>query len=73
LFGSLPWSSAQTSQALKVRLEQEEYTIAELDPLFDIDIADDLPILEKHLAAQPSLAPATRAWCLQNRTGVVHK
>jgi hypothetical protein len=71
LFCSLQWSTAHTRQALKTKLKREKFVIMELEPLFDIDTPDDLLLLEEHLAADPSIAEETRAWCLQNRTGLV--
>jgi uncharacterized protein len=71
LFRSLEWGTAQTRQALKTKLKQEKFAVTELEPLFDIDTPDDLLLLKEHLAADPSLAAETRAWCLQNRTGLV--
>ncbi len=65
LFDSLPWSTAQTCQALRTKLEQEKFAIAELEPLFDIDTPGDLLFLDERLAVDPSLAPATRAWRVQ--------
>jgi glycosyltransferase A (GT-A) superfamily protein (DUF2064 family) len=73
LFCSLQWSTAQTRQALKTKLQQEMFAIAELEPLFDIDTPDDLLLLEQHLTADPSIAAETRAWWLQNRTGTVNR
>jgi glycosyltransferase A (GT-A) superfamily protein (DUF2064 family) len=72
LFCSLEWSTVQTRRALRMRLEEEKFAIAELELLFDVDTFDDLLLLEEHLVAHPSIAPATRAWCLQNRTLLVH-
>lgn len=65
LFSSLPWSTAQTCQALRTRLEREKFAIAELEPLLDVDTPDDLLLLNERLAADPSLATATRAWRVQ--------
>jgi uncharacterized protein len=71
LFSSLPWSSSRTLQALKQRIEECSLSIAELEPLFDVDTPTDLLTLEKHLLIHPSLAPATRAWCYRNGTRVL--
>ncbi|MBV8051905.1 MAG: TIGR04282 family arsenosugar biosynthesis glycosyltransferase [Acidobacteriaceae bacterium] len=65
LFSSLEWSTTQTRQAVKAKLEEEEFTITELEPLFDIDTPGDLLLLKEQLAAHPSIAAATRAWFLQ--------
>jgi uncharacterized protein len=70
LFSSLPWSSSNTLDALKERTEKCCLSIAELEPLFDVDTPGDLLTLDKHLLTYPSLAPATRAWCDRNRTRV---
>jgi hypothetical protein len=66
LFASLPWSSSTTRQALTARLRDHAFSIAELDPLFDVDTPADLLTLAAHLAAQPHGSSATRAWWLQN-------
>jgi uncharacterized protein len=66
LFASLPWSTSETRRRLKARLEQHGFSMAELEPLFDVDIPADLLSLEQHLTADPSLAPATRAWYFQD-------
>ena len=67
-FTSLPWSSSKTLHALKKRIEECCLSIAELEPLFDVDTPRDLLTLETHLLTHPSSAPATRAWCRRNRT-----
>jgi rSAM/selenodomain-associated transferase 1 len=72
LFSSLQWSSAQTRQGLTTRLEAENFAIAELEPLFDIDTPGDLLLLEQFLAAHPSLAPATRVWCALDHANQHH-
>lgn len=68
LFRSVPWSSSQTLQVLKQRIEECGLSYTELEPLFDVDTSLDLITLEQHLLVNPSLAPATRAWCDRNRT-----
>jgi hypothetical protein len=67
LFCDLPWSNSKTRQALRARLEQFRWSIAELEPLFDVDTPADLEKLDEFLIANPSLAPASRACRLQNR------
>jgi hypothetical protein len=62
LFASLPWTAAETRKALKVRLQEHAFSIAELKPLFDVDIPADLRTLAGYLAAVPSRLSATRAW-----------
>jgi len=66
LFDSLPWSTSETRRRVTARLEQHGFSIAELEPLFDVDIPADLLSLEQHLTADPSLAPATQAWYFQS-------
>jgi rSAM/selenodomain-associated transferase 1 len=61
LFGSLPWSTVETRQALEVRLEEHAFSVAELEPLFDGDIPVDLRTLAAYLDATSALS-ATRAW-----------
>ncbi|MCU1262798.1 MAG: hypothetical protein JWO80_5683 [Bryobacterales bacterium] len=65
LLSSLPWSSSETWDALKRRMEDHRLSVVELEPLFDVDTPGDLTTLFRHLAAQPSSAPATRAWYFQ--------
>jgi rSAM/selenodomain-associated transferase 1 len=66
LFSGLPWSTPETAYATKRRLETRGFLIQELDPLFDVDTPDDLVLLAASLSRQPSVAPATRAWRLEN-------
>lgn len=66
LFHSVPWSSSQTLQALKRRIEECGLSFAQLEPLFDVDTPSDLLTLEQSLLANESVAPATRAWCNRN-------
>jgi rSAM/selenodomain-associated transferase 1 len=66
LFAGLPWSSAETRQALKVRLQEHSFSVAELEPLFDVDIPADLARLAEYVAAHPCQQSATRAWWLEN-------
>ncbi|HEX4807304.1 MAG TPA: TIGR04282 family arsenosugar biosynthesis glycosyltransferase [Bryobacteraceae bacterium] len=68
LFSSVPWSSSQTLQVLKRRIQEYCLSFAELEPLFDVDTPSDLLTLEQHLRTHPSLAPATAAWWYRNRT-----
>jgi uncharacterized protein len=71
LLYSLPWSSSQTLQILKSRIAERWLSIAELEPLFDVDTPSDLLTLQEHLLTHPSLAPATRALWHRNRIGVI--
>jgi rSAM/selenodomain-associated transferase 1 len=66
LFSGLPWSTPETADATKRRLEARGFSVQELDPLFDVDTPDDLALLAASLARQPSIAPATHAWRLEN-------
>ena len=68
LFSSVPWSSSKTLQVLKRRMGECALSFAKLEPLFDVDTPNDLFTLQQHLLTNPSLAPATRAWCDRNRT-----
>jgi len=76
LFASLPWSTAGTRQALVKRLEENAFTIAHLEPLFDIDTPADLRFLKEHLEEHPdahsSLGPAMQAWYSENRMRVIN-
>lgn len=66
LFSGLPWSTPETAYATKRRLEMRGFSVEELDPLFDVDTPDDLVLLAASLSRQPSVAPATYAWRLEN-------
>ncbi len=46
LFRNLPWSCGETAQATRCRLEQNGFSIAMIDLLFDIDTPEDLARLE---------------------------
>ena len=65
LLSSLPWSTSDTWPALRWRMEDYGLSFAELESLFDVDTPGDLVTLIRHWAAQPSSAPATRAWYFQ--------
>jgi hypothetical protein len=71
LFSSLLWSTSETCEAVKKRMHEHRLSIAEIEPLFDVDTPGDLILLDRYLATHPSAAPATRAWCLRNRSRVV--
>jgi uncharacterized protein len=66
LLASLPWSSPDTLEALKRRMDEHRLSVTELSALFDVDRPSDLYALREHLLHDPSSAPATRAWCFQN-------
>ena len=66
LFSGIPWSTGETAYATKRRLEACGFSVKELDPLFDVDTPDDLVLLIASLSHQPSAAPATHAWRLEN-------
>jgi uncharacterized protein len=63
LFSDLPWSCAATAAALECRLHQFGFSVCELEPLFDVDVPEDLARLRSALEMQSSAAPSTRAWC----------
>lgn len=67
LLSGLPWSCAETFEATKERLEQNDFAVEILTPLFDVDTAEDLALLGSLLGESPELAPATRAWHKQYR------
>jgi hypothetical protein len=71
LFDSIPWSTAATRRALTERLREHAFTIAELEPLFDVDTAADLRLLERHLSCHPSPGAATKAWYSENRARLI--
>lgn len=68
LFSSLPWSTSKTCEAVKKRMHEHKLSVAEIEPLFDVDVPGDLILLDQYLATHPSAAPVTRAWCLRNRS-----
>ncbi len=65
LLSSLPWSTSETLHALNRRMEERGMSVAELEPLFDVDTPSDLRLLEEFLSTHPSSAPATRHWYLR--------
>lgn len=71
LFASIPWSTAGTRQALTKRLEEHAFTIAQLEPLFDIDTPADLRLLEEHFLCHPSVGSATQAWYFESRARAI--
>lgn len=66
LLSNLPWSTSDTAEATRRRLSEFGFTIQDLETLFDVDRADDLPRLAAHLMGMPSAAPHTRAWYLRH-------
>lgn len=66
LFAGLPWSTGETCQALQARLREHDFSIAQLEPLFDVDTPADLRTLARYLAVQAPGQSATRAWWLEN-------
>ena len=66
LLAQLPWSTCETARATVHRMREKGLTIYELSPLFDVDTPGDLDVLLEYLRANPSAAPATRAWCIEN-------
>lgn len=68
LFSSLPWSTSATCEAVKKRMHEQQLSVVEIEALFDVDVPGDLILLDQYLATHPSGAPATRAWCVRNRS-----
>jgi len=66
LFASIPWSTGATRKALKERLRLYDLSVAELEPLFDVDTPEDIATLGDYLAAHSSVQSATRAWWIEN-------
>ena len=66
LFAGLPWSSVETCKALDARLREHAFSIAHLEPLFDVDTPADLRILVEYLAVKAPRQSATKAWWLEN-------
>jgi len=66
LFASLPWSTSETCQAVKARLREHAFSLAELEPLFDVDTPADIGTLAAYLAAHSSGHSAVRAWWIEN-------
>jgi hypothetical protein len=67
LFSNLSWSASHTLDAVTRRIEEHKLKLARIEPLFDVDVADDLAHLEEYLRHKPFVAPATRAWYSENR------
>ncbi|MGI8958311.1 MAG: TIGR04282 family arsenosugar biosynthesis glycosyltransferase [Bryobacteraceae bacterium] len=68
LLSELPWSTSTTSQAVMKRLNDNDFKIAQMEILFDVDVMDDLKQLLENISHQPSLAPATWAWHSANKS-----
>ncbi len=50
------------------RLNDNDFKIAQMEILFDVDVMDDLKQLLENISHQPSLAPATWAWYSANKS-----
>lgn len=72
LFAALPWSCPTTLQALKSRLEEHSFSIAELEPLCDIDTPADLAAWTHCIADPATPATAARAWWLKTHANHDH-
>jgi uncharacterized protein len=67
LLEGLPWSVPETRMATEERLRANLFTIATLEPVPDVDIAEDLLNLISSLEQRRDGAPATRRWVARNR------
>jgi rSAM/selenodomain-associated transferase 1 len=47
LFTALPWSEPGTLQALRQRLDEQAFTVADIETLLDVDTPEDLALLER--------------------------
>lgn len=59
LLDDLPWSSPHTADATAARLAERLGGVAEVEPWFDVDRADDLPLLARRIGAGEVIAPET--------------
>jgi rSAM/selenodomain-associated transferase 1 len=62
LFSEIPWSTPETRQRTEERLRRRGMSITELEPLQDVDVAEDLSILMEQLDSSSAGAPHTRQW-----------
>jgi len=65
LFAGLPWSTGETCHAVRTRFREHAFSIAELEPLFDVDTPADLSTLAGYLAAHSGEHSAVRAWWME--------
>ena len=61
LLDNLPWSSPETREATRARLQAAGWTVAGAPPFDDVDDLEDLVRLRARLAAGELVAPATAA------------
>lgn len=61
LFDRVPWGTDRVLEATRERAAGAGISLAELDPWHDVDVASDLAVLRRDLAAAPLRAPATAA------------
>jgi hypothetical protein len=65
-FDDLPWSAAETFEALVARGRALHLTIAEAPSWSDVDELSDLLALEERVRQNPNQAPRCRAWLVEN-------
>lgn len=61
-FGSIPWSTPQTGDALRNRADQTGLKRVEVAPWYDCDLPEDLRALAARLRQQATGANMTRHW-----------
>ncbi len=66
IFDDLPWSSPNTGEALRNRVDALGLERSEARAWFDVDTPDDLRSLATRLREHPGRAKITRAWLVQS-------
>lgn len=60
LFENIPWSTAQVLERTRAIAHQSGLSLAQLDPLSDIDRPEDLPLWNAHLASSTTSESSSR-------------
>ncbi len=60
LFESIPWSTAQVLERTRAIAHQSGLSLAQLNPLSDIDRPEDLPLWKAHLASSTTAESSSR-------------
>ncbi len=67
LLSGLSWSTAETGRRTIERLRDSGFSVQLLDPLRDVDVAEDLPGLIDELGSSEATAHQTREWLTRYR------
>ncbi|MBV8829826.1 MAG: TIGR04282 family arsenosugar biosynthesis glycosyltransferase [Acidobacteriaceae bacterium] len=62
MLADLRWSTPETRERTEERLRQRGMSVRQLEPLPDVDVAEDLLTLIEELGASSAHAPHTRQW-----------